>query len=92
MKCVLKVICLILLIYFYFIGIKKFYEGITVSPSLHDRRRPKCHVCNKTFFNKPNLKRHMEIHFLERKVYACHLCTKSFSWKTDLSTHIKMMH
>ncbi|XP_035232694.1 zinc finger protein 226-like [Stegodyphus dumicola] len=71
---------------------KEFIARMGTKSPIYEERRPVCKICFKTFFNKPNLRRHMQIHYCKRKLYSCHLCSKSFSWKTDLSTHLRVFH
>lgn len=54
--------------------------------------RPQCLICGKSFFDASNLRRHMEIHRVDRKKFICLLCDKKFSWKTHLFTHLKTSH
>lgn len=47
-----------------------------------------CEICNKTFTQKGNLKKHQRQHFnqdvRDRKVHACHLCKKSYTERYNL--------
>ncbi|XP_023211777.1 protein abrupt-like [Centruroides sculpturatus] len=54
--------------------------------------RLRCLQCKKIFSTSSNLKRHMEIHVLERKTYKCFVCHKRFSWKTHLNSHLRRDH
>ncbi|XP_067128988.1 sex determination protein fruitless-like [Centruroides vittatus] len=53
---------------------------------------PRCPYCRKIYSRLSNLKRHMEIHMLDRKTYKCYICQKRFSWKTTLSSHLRRDH
>ncbi|XP_023237536.1 protein tramtrack, beta isoform-like isoform X1 [Centruroides sculpturatus] len=70
----------------------KLYEKKSKSLQEKVRNRPFCPVCLKSFFDASNLRRHMEIHYYQRKNYICQLCTRRFSWKTHLMTHIRTCH
>lgn len=52
----------------------------------HNNIKPQCHVCEKTFANPNNLKRHMMIHS-GVKEFECDLCLKRFSQKITMQTH-----
>lgn len=51
-----------------------------------------CNICWKTFREKANLKRHLQVHSLDRVVYACPDCNKTFSWKDNYIRHTKTAH
>lgn len=51
-----------------------------------------CNICWKTFREKANLKRHLQVHSLDRVVYACPDCNKTFSWKDNYIRHTKTTH
>lgn len=51
-----------------------------------------CNICWKTFREKANLKRHLQVHSLDRVVYACPDCNKTFSWKDNYIRHTKTSH
>ena len=46
-----------------------------------------CTICEKAFFNKDKLNRHMRIHTGERP-FQCDKCPKSFIQSKDLKKHI----
>jgi uncharacterized Zn-finger protein len=48
-----------------------------------------CNVCNKSFAEQRNLKRHQHIHSGERP-FSCNMCNKSFSRKDYLKTHLRI--
>lgn len=48
--------------------------------------RPQCNICNKTFANQNNLKRHMMIHS-GIKEFECDICFKRFNQKITMQTH-----
>ncbi|CAF4859125.1 unnamed protein product [Pieris macdunnoughi] len=48
--------------------------------------KPQCTVCNKTFANQNNLKRHMMIHS-GIKEFECDICFKRFNQKITMQTH-----
>jgi hypothetical protein len=49
----------------------------------------KCDQCTKSFSDKYNLVRHIQVHTVH-KPYQCEQCTKSFSQKGNLVTHIRV--
>lgn len=51
-----------------------------------------CNICWKTFREKANLKRHLQVHSIDRVVYACPDCNKTFSWKDNYIRHTKTTH
>lgn len=51
-----------------------------------------CNICWKTFREKANLKRHLQVHSLDRVVYSCPDCNKTFSWKDNYIRHTKTAH
>lgn len=55
-------------------------------------RSHSCHICWKSFREKANLKRHLQIHNSERIIYECEVCNKSFSWKDNFIRHTKTSH
>lgn len=52
----------------------------------HSNIKPQCKLCNKTFANPNNLKRHMMIHE-GIKEYECDICLKRFHQKITMQTH-----
>ncbi|XP_050673100.1 zinc finger protein 33A-like isoform X2 [Leptidea sinapis] len=48
--------------------------------------KPKCTICDKTFANQNNLKRHMMIH-RGIKEFECDICMKRFNQKITMQTH-----
>lgn len=51
-----------------------------------------CNICWKTFREKANLKRHLQVHSLDRIIYACPDCNKTFAWKDNYIRHTKTAH
>lgn len=51
-----------------------------------------CNICWKTFREKANLKRHLQIHQQNRITYACPDCNKIFNWKDNYIRHTKTAH
>ena len=58
------------------------------TPQTHSgtRRQYDCDQCDKTFFHKMNLKRHLTVHTGER-AYKCEQCQKTFSLLSSLRKH-----
>lgn len=52
----------------------------------HNKIKPQCNVCLKTFANPNNLKRHMMIHSGVRE-FECDVCFKRFHQKITMQTH-----
>lgn len=52
----------------------------------HNKIKPQCCLCNKTFANPNNLKRHMVIHS-GIKEFECDICFKRFHQKITMQTH-----
>lgn len=50
-----------------------------------------CHVCNREFFKKEHLTRHMRTHTKE-KPFMCPACKKAFVRRDTLSRHVKSCH
>lgn len=51
-----------------------------------------CQICWKSFREKANLKRHLQVHSIDRVIYACPDCNKTFSWKDNYIRHTKTAH
>lgn len=62
------------------------------SAVVRSHRTHPCNICWKTFREKANLKRHLQVHSLDRVVYACPDCNKTFSWKDNYIRHTKTAH
>lgn len=63
----------------------------TVSQQSRGRVHP-CNICWKTFREKANLKRHLQVHSINRRKYECPDCNKTFSWKDNYIRHTKTSH
>ena len=51
----------------------------------------KCHLCEKKFKRKGEMKRHV-LHVHEGKKYICKMCPLEFGWKNKLKEHILHVH
>ena len=51
-------------------------------------RSHECSVCGATFYDKENLKHHLNIHY-GTKDNKCTVCDKAFLTKSELSSHEK---
>lgn len=65
---------------------------LSTSSSMVRGRLHPCNICWKTFREKANLKRHLQVHSIDRVVYACPDCNKTFSWKDNYIRHTKTAH
>jgi len=54
-------------------------------------RKHACSICEKTFFNSSDLKRHEEIH-LRKRPHICQICGRKFGQKSHLKNHITKVH
>ena len=52
----------------------------------------KCTLCDKTFSNKPQLKRHYASVHEGQKPYTCALCQDGFNTVKNLKEHMEMVH
>lgn len=56
------------------------------------RRTFSCPTCSKSFTEKFNMKRHMQVHSQTRPKFLCNECTKSFAWKDNFIRHKRAAH
>lgn len=66
-------------------------QSLTQHSASRSRLHP-CNICWKTFREKANLKRHLQVHSIDRIIYACHDCNKTFNWKDNFIRHTKTAH
>lgn len=71
---------------------KKYKAENRVKNCDSPRRTFECPVCGKSFTEKFNMKRHMQIHSQSRPKYICNECSKSFAWKDNFIRHKKAAH
>lgn len=67
-------------------------SSLPIVPQQPRGRVHPCNICWKTFREKANLKRHLQVHSLDRIIYACPDCNKTFSWKDNYIRHTKTAH
>ncbi|KAK8768436.1 hypothetical protein V5799_015098 [Amblyomma americanum] len=51
-----------------------------------------CRLCNKTFQNYSNLKRHIKLHDPVQEYFPCSLCQRKYGRKDTLKGHMKQAH
>lgn len=51
-----------------------------------------CAYCNKAFFDKRTLKRHMQRHYADREKFECDVCHRTYTRKDGLKRHKEMLH
>ena len=51
-----------------------------------------CHLCEKSFTDKTNMKRHIICVHEGIKQFSCHLCEKAFTKKVSMKRHISSVH
>ena len=61
-----------------------------VNFSENDLQRIKCEYCEKSYFDKDSLQRHIRWkHKTEQRVFLCTKCDKSYKYKSSLANHVK---
>ncbi|KAG0430250.1 hypothetical protein HPB47_022887, partial [Ixodes persulcatus] len=55
-------------------------------------RRHFCSLCSKYYSSAAKLKRHLTLHYLQRKFYQCAFCPRRYSWMETLQVHVKRCH
>ncbi|XP_002741686.1 ras-responsive element-binding protein 1 isoform X2 [Saccoglossus kowalevskii] len=58
-------------------------------PENYHQRKKKCEICQKRFWSKQELQRHLRTHSHE-KPFACEQCDRSFSLKHSLMRHMRV--
>ncbi|XP_077516189.1 uncharacterized protein LOC144126116 isoform X4 [Amblyomma americanum] len=71
-----------------------FVDQATAGGSAEARTKPtvahpSCNICNRRFFNKQTLERHMDRHRPVRRLYECEVCHKTYAFVTGLYHHRK---
>lgn len=56
----------------------------------NDGNKIKCHICEKTFSNRSNLRRHLNNLHLTKNNFKCNLCDRSFEKQAQLSGHFRV--
>ncbi|XP_037773552.1 zinc finger protein 83-like, partial [Penaeus monodon] len=56
---------------------------------LHTKKTYSCEICNKVFYVKKYVVRHMRVHTKE-KPYSCEICNKNFPEKYNLVIHMRV--
>lgn len=51
-----------------------------------------CSLCGKYYSSAAKLKRHLTLHYLQRKFYQCSFCPRRYSWMETLQVHLKRAH
>ena len=69
------------------------FKHISTDPLIiSKRKRPVCKVCQKTYFNNSDLKRHIESVHERKERYKCSNCGKGFWAKFGLKKHFLSVH
>ncbi|XP_055545334.1 zinc finger protein 62 homolog isoform X2 [Wyeomyia smithii] len=72
----------------------KFFYPSTIGNHIrlkHEKKHPKCHLCERTFTNGATLARHMLVH-TNTKPYSCDQCDNTYRRQLDLRHHKSLVH
>ncbi|XP_055541452.1 zinc finger protein 623-like [Wyeomyia smithii] len=72
----------------------KFFYPNTIGNhirQMHEKKHPKCHLCERTFTNGATLARHMLLH-TNTKPFSCDQCEKTYRRQLDLRHHKSLVH
>ncbi|KAE8747858.1 hypothetical protein FOCC_FOCC005470 [Frankliniella occidentalis] len=69
-------------------------EGMEQMRSRFSTDKPfECHQCQKRYYLKKTLMRHLRLECNKEPQFQCHLCSRKFKQKSHLKTHImKVAH
>ena len=71
---------------------ESWFETYTFKKDLDVPKEWECDLCNKSFTQAGNLKRHKRIVHEGRKGYECDICKKTYREVQSLKVHIKCVH